>query len=191
MIDTRNEQDLMGCLTKCESKLLRSSQLSFCICMAQERTQKRSVISISCSLESIRHQDMILPWPPGVSYHGLVFQLIPSPPLRQGDTALHWAARNGFKAVTEKLIFAGAKVDASGFQGTSDRLRGLPWSIQKLSGKHWRSLKHCLKHIRKSACFSDWMSWLMNFGQQTAAFCGKATSRALLCDLRFDAEGWH
>ena len=64
MIDTRNERYLMGCLAKCESKLLRSSQLFSAFVwhkMAQERTEKRSVISISCSLESIRHQDMILP----------------------------------------------------------------------------------------------------------------------------------
>ena len=76
---------------------------------------------------------------------------------RQGDTALHWAARNGFKAVAEKLISAGAKVDASGFQGASDQFRGLPWSPEV----EWKALKiikayqRLSKHIRKSNCFSD------------------------------------
>lgn len=35
----------------------------------------------------------------------------------RGNTALHWAARNGHSAVVEKLITAGAKVDAANNEG--------------------------------------------------------------------------
>ena len=75
---------------------------------------------------------------------------------RWGETALHWAAQKDHCAVVEKLISAGAKVDAADCEG--------PWAkevVQKFTGKQWEVCP-----FRK---FEWWWMMYKAFSQDKAA----------------------
>ena len=94
---------------------------------------------------------------------------------RRGDTALYGAAREGHCAVVEKLISAGAKVDASGFQGL-ERVGGggsfkfylVPWAPQtgRDTEGEWQEETRCFRNVMFACldnCFLQW-SWSYEHG---------------------------